>query len=440
MVRSRIMSAATAPARTAAPAGALRRGAVQLARFGSNPLAYVDSLRGVEGELVSARLGSQVCHLVRAPELVRSVLVDEHWPPLSRGRLMGLDKWYSGGLILTEGREHHRQRDQLWKPLLAEPDGPALAVARTAAWADTWTEGQAIELFGEFRDLVWSTDWQALTGEEITPELLHAQAAGIAALEWLLGPLGPRRWGAPTPASTRTRAARRRLDAAIAELIAARRARPRDDLLSRLVAAEADDAVVSATVKQWLGADQLHGLFTWALHLLAEHPDVEGAWHAELDAALSGPPAEADIAALPLTVRIVKETLRLYPPVWTFFRAVTADYRLGDHLIPAGDLIVLSPYFVQREASVWPDPLRFDPERWAAGAERPPDVSYFPFSAGPYECHAHGLAMKEAVLILATLGRRFRFRPLPGAKPPVAVAAGAIEPKGGLRMQALARG
>jgi pentalenene oxygenase len=427
------MSAATAHARTAAPTGALRRGAVQLARFGANPLAYVDSLRGVEGELVSTRLGSQVCHLVRAPELVKAVLLDERWPPLSRGRLMGLDKWYSGGLILTEGAEHHRQRDQLWKPLLAEPAGPEIAVARAAAWADTWTEGQTIELFGEFRELVWSIDWQALTGEEMPSDLLRAQAAGIAALEWLLGPFGPRRWGAPTPASARTRAARRRLDAAIAELIAARRAQPRDDLLSRLVAAEADDAVVSATVKQWLGADQLHGLFTWALHLLAEHPEVEAAWHAELDA------APAEVSALPLTVRIVKEALRLYPPVWTFFRAVTADYRLGDHLIAAGDLIVLSPYFVQREPSVWPDPLRFDPERWAAGAERPPDVSYFPFSAGPYECHAHGLAMKEAVLILATLGRRFRFRALPGAAAPKPVAAGAIEPKGGLRMQVIPR-
>jgi cytochrome P450 len=271
------------------------------------------------------------------------------------------------------------------------------------------------------------------------PELLKAQAAGIAALEWLLGPFGPRRWGAPTPASTRTRSARRKLDTAIAGLIAARRAEPGDDLLSRLVAAEPDDGVAQATVKQWLGADQLHGLFTWTLHLLAEHPEVEAAWHAELDAALSGPPGEADIRSLELTARIVHEALRLYPPVWTFFRALAADYRLGDHLIPAGHMLVLCPYFTQRDPTVWPDPLRFDPDRWADGAERPPEVSFFPFSAGPYECHARGLAMQEAILILATLGRRFSFRPLPGAKPPRPVAAGAIEPKGGLRMRASRR-
>jgi cytochrome P450 len=435
------MSASVAGTPTGpAPAGRRRRGAVQLARFGADPLAYMDSLRAVEGEVVSARLGNQVCHLVRKPELIKAALVNEDWPPISRGRLMGLDKWYSGGLILTEGEEHHRQRDVLWKPLLADPSTPAIAVARTEAWADSWGDGATLELFGEFRDHVWGIDWQTLTGEEVARELLDAQAAGIAALEWLLGPLGPRRWSAPTPASSRTRAARRRLDAAIAELIAARRAAPGDDLLSKLAAAEADDAVVSATVKQWLGADQLHGLFTWTLHLLADNPEIEAAWHAELDSVLSGPPAEADIRALKLTVRIVHEALRLYPPVWTFFRALTADYRLGDHLVPAGHMIVLSPYFTQRDPTVWPDPLRFDPDRWADGAERPPEISFFPFSAGPYECHARGLAMKEAVLILATLGRRFSFRPLEGAKPPRPVAAGAIEPKGGLRMRATPRG
>ena len=86
------MSAETAPTRTPAPDGAQRRGAVQLARFGADPLGYIDSLREMEGELISARLGSQVCHLVRRPELIKAALVNEHWPPISRGRLMGLDK------------------------------------------------------------------------------------------------------------------------------------------------------------------------------------------------------------------------------------------------------------------------------------------------------------------------------------------------------------
>jgi cytochrome P450 len=411
------------------PTGSFRRGPVQLARFGAGPLAYIDSLRDVDGEIISTRLGNQVCHLLRAPELIRAALVNEDWPPLSRGRMMSADRWYSGGLILTGGDEHHRQRDELWKPLLADNTATlATAAARTEQWAAGLDAGP-VELFGSFRDLCWSIDWQALTGEDMGPELLQAQAAGVEAMRWLLGPMGARRWDAPTPGSARTRAARRRLDAAIGELIAARRAQPQDDLLSRLVAAEADDGLVCATVKQWLGADQIHGTLTWTLQLLAENPDVEARWHEELDASDG-----TDTSALPLTVRIVKEALRLYPPIWVFFRGLTADYRLGAYTIPKDDLVVVSPYFTQRDPTVWPDPLRFDPDRWAEGAERPPEVSYFPFSAGPYACPAPHLAMQEAMLILATLGRRFTFRPVSG-KPPRPIGTGAIVPKGGLHMR-----
>jgi cytochrome P450 len=421
---------------TAAPAGARRRGAAQLARFGAGPLAYLDAARSLEGDILSTRLGNQTVHLVREPELIKAALVNEAWPPISRGRLMGLDKWYSGGLILTEGAEHHRQRDDLWKPLLADPRILELAVERTERWMDTWSNAP-MELFSAFRSHVWSIDWAALTGEEMGPRLVSAQEAGVAALVWLLGPLGPRRWG--TPAGSRTRAARRRLDGAIDAAIAARRAQPRDDLLSRLVTLESDDQLVQATFKQWLGADQLMGIFTWGLHLLARHPEIEATWHAELDAVLGDrPPAPADVRALPYTVRVIKETLRLYPPVWSFFREVTADYELGEHTIPAGHMMVVSPYFTHRDPTVWPDPLHFDPQRWADGAERPPELSYFPFSAGPYECHARGMAMNEAALIMAAIGRRFRFKPM-SEEPPRPLATGAIVPKSGLRMRPLAR-
>ena len=406
------------------PEGARRNGAVQLARFGAGPLAYLDGARELQGDILSARLGSQTVHLVRNPELIKAALVNEDWPPISRGRLMGLDKWYSGGLILTEGAEHHRQRDELWKPLLADPRTLEVARQRTERWLDTWTNAP-IELFSAFRSHVWSIDWEALTGEEMGEKLLAAQASGVAALVWLLGPMGPRRWG--TPAGARTRGARKRLDAAIDEAIAARRKAPKDDLLSKLLALESDDQLVQATFKQWLGADQLMGIFTWGLYLLTQHPEIEARWHAELDSGAE---------ELPYTIRIVKEALRLYPPVWSFFREVTADYQLGDHTIPKGHIMVLSPYFTHRDETVWEDPLRFDPDRW----ERPPAPgAYFPFSAGPYQCPAHHVAMREAVLIMAAVGRRFRFKPM-REEPPRPLATGAIVPKSGLRMRPLPRG
>ena len=413
-----------------------------LARFGSDPLRFLDGLRDDARDIVPFTLGNLHCHLLKRPEHVELVLESEDWPPLSRGRMMALDKWYGGGLILTEGAEHHRQRDELWKPVLGGPEAaPGAAVVRAARRADSWQEGEPIELFTELRSLCWSIEWETLTGEDLdaSPELLKAQEAGIAAMAWLLGPFGSARWDAPMPAGVRTRAARDRLDAAIDASIAERRARPRDDVLSRWVEREDDDQVIRATFKQWLGADLLHVLFTWTLHLLATHSDVEARWHAELEEVLGARAATAeDVGALVYTRRLIKESMRLYPPIPGFFREVTSDYAVDGTTIPAGHVIVMSQWVTHRDGDLWPEPLRFDPDRWADGASRPPAGAYFPFSAGPYECHARGLATTEAILILATLGQRWAFRPV-DERAPRPVATGTIAPKGGLRMAPTAR-
>jgi cytochrome P450 len=428
--------------RPAGPADLRSRdnGTVELVRFLSNPLRYLDGLREDERDVVPFKLGNLTVHLVKRPELLQLAMHNEDWPPISRGRLMGLAKWYAEGLFLTYGPEHHRQRDELWKPLFADPAIPEVAVRRTAARADAWTEGNPIELYSELRALCWAIDWEALTGEDLDarPDLLEALGLGVEALAWLILPFGPARWNWPIPQSRRTRAARAKLDATIDTMLAERRARPRDDLLSR-IAERADDGLARATFKMWFGADQLHALFTWTLHLLGREPAVEARWHAELDEVLGERPATAeDVSRLPYTVKVIKESMRLIPPVWGFFRQMTDDYRLGDELIPEGHLMAMSPWVTHRDARVWPEPLRFDPERWAADAERPPQLSYFPFSAGPYECHGRGLAMKEAVLMLATIGQCWAFRPM-GKSEPRPMATWATEPRRGLRMKPVRR-
>jgi cytochrome P450 len=426
--------------------GSNGNGVAGLLRFGRDSLGYLDSLRADGREIVPFTLGTVDGHLLTRPEHIRIALESEDWPPLSRGRLAALTKWYSGGLILTEGVEHHRQRDVLWAPLVADRAILEVAVARTASRADSWAEGEPFEVFSELRGLCWSIDWEAITGGDMPPDLLAAQERGVAALVWLLGPFGAARWGWPVPGSAQTRAARRRLDAAIEAAVAARRADPEGhaDLLAQLVRlADADgvsdDELICASVKQWLGADQLGAHLTWTLNLLAENPDVEARWHSELDAVLGGRvPTAADLPALPLTRRIAHESLRLFPPIWGFFRQTTGDFPIGDEVIPAGHVIAFSQWFTHRDPRLWPDPLRFDPERWSDGAPRPAAISYFPYSAGPYGCPAHATSFEEAILVLATLGRRWTFRPA-GRRPARPAATGAIVPKGGLRMTPAAR-
>ncbi len=107
-----------------APPAARDKGAVELVRFLSNPLRYIDRLREDDRDVVPFKLGNLTVHLVKKPELLQLAMHNEDWPPISRGRLIGLSKWYTEGLFLTYGPEHHRQRDELWKPLFAGRRSP----------------------------------------------------------------------------------------------------------------------------------------------------------------------------------------------------------------------------------------------------------------------------------------------------------------------------
>jgi cytochrome P450 len=436
-----------APLPSAASLPRRRRGAaLDLARFGADPLRFLDGLRGDERDLVPFRLGRFRCRLVAAPAAIGELLESEDWPPLSRGRLSALDLWYSGGLILTEGAEHHRQRDALWRPLVADPRLLETAARRGARRVDAWAPDRPFELHAELRALCRAIDWETLTGRDLdeTPELLADHERGIDALVWLLGPFGRARWSAPLPGSARVRAARRRLDAVIDGLLREERERPdgeRGALLAQLVrlAADgaADDDLIRATVKQWLGADQLHAALTWTLSLLARHPGVEARWHEELDAVLGDrAPGPDDTASLPYTRRVLAESLRLYPPIWGFFRQLTAPWSLAGEELAAGDLLALSPWFTHRDARLWPDPGRFDPDRWDGA--HPVPGAYFPYSAGPYGCPAESVSWQEGALLLAAIGRKWTLRPA-DAREPRPLALGTIVPKGGLRMVATPR-
>src|SRR5919202_1129910 len=152
-----------------------------LLRFGPDPLRELERLRDDGRTLVPFSLGPVRGYLVTRPEDIRQVLHAD-WPPLSRGRLMNIDRWYSGGLILTEGDVHDHQRDELWAPLTAASPGPRIAEERAARAAERWLGGEPVEVFGALRALCWSVEWESLTGQEMPRELVAAQERGVAAM------------------------------------------------------------------------------------------------------------------------------------------------------------------------------------------------------------------------------------------------------------------
>jgi len=135
-----------------------------------------------------------------------------------------------------------------------------------------------------------------------------------------------------------------------------------------------------------------------------------------VDALGDRPPALADLPALPYTLRCIKEAMRLYPPAWMLnVRRAAADTTVGPWAIRRGDLLWLSPFVMHRRPEYYPDPERFDPDRWTPERERTlPRFAYMPFGGGPRVCIGNGFALMEAHLIVAAIARRYRLRLAPG--------------------------
>jgi cytochrome P450 len=128
-------------------------------------------------------------------------------------------------------------------------------------------------------------------------------------------------------------------------------------------------------------------------------------------------PEFKDIPRHRLIRNVFRETMRIYPPVgFLTFRKSTGGQRLGKHDMPDGSPVVISPWLVHRHRELWERPNEFDPSRFDGGLDQP-QCAYIPFGQGPRICIGAAFAMQEAMLILASLTRRYRFEPGPGPDP-----------------------
>ena len=161
----------------------------------------------------------------------------------------------------------------------------------------------------------------------------------------------------------------------------------------------------------------------WTWYLLSQHPEVERRLHEEIDPVLAGrAPELADVPQLRYAEMIFSEALRLYPPAWAIGRMAKAEFSLGGVEVPAKSICILSPYLVQRDARWFPDPEKFDPERWTPEArEARPKFAYFPFGGGARVCIGERFAWMEGVIIMAAIAQKMA--PPPAARPARGAAA-----------------
>jgi cytochrome P450 len=150
----------------------------------------------------------------------------------------------------------------------------------------------------------------------------------------------------------------------------------------------------------------------WSWHLLATHPSEQERLLDEVAALGDRAPTFDDLADLPFAAGVIRESLRLYPPVWMFGpRRALSSCEIAGVPVRRGSLLVVSPWATQRHPEFFADPDTFRPDRWRKGSVSPFRYAYFPFSGGDSHCIGHTFAMTEAVLTLAAIAKRFRVEP-----------------------------
>jgi cytochrome P450 len=178
---------------------------------------------------------------------------------------------------------------------------------------------------------------------------------------------------------------------------------------------------------------------SWTMTLIGRAPEVERKLVSEASAVLDGAlPSMETVHRLPYAMNVVKESMRLYPPIWSLGRRVLEDDLVEGYLLPKDALVFISPWAIHRLPEYWPDPLAFDPDRWLVEDPRRMHGSYLPFSLGQRKCIGDMFAMVEAQLILTTVLQKMHVSLVPGQDfDPEPVIT--LRPRGGVQVIATPR-
>ena len=191
------------------------------------------------------------------------------------------------------------------------------------------------------------------------------------------------------------------------------------------------------------GHETVANALTWTFYLLSQNPKEEKMLHNEVDSVLHDEDNVAsvakDISKLEYTQRVFAESMRLYPPAWAIGRQAIEDCKIGDYAIPAGSSILMSQYLMHHDFRYFPQPERFDPERWSPQEKaKRPRFSYFPFGGGVRSCIGETFAWMEGILIIATIARRWKMQVMRG-HPLVLQPLVTLRPKHGMQMRLIER-
>ena len=425
-----------------------------LPEFRKDPAGFLERMARQYGDVVYIPLGRQHIYYLGHPDMIRDVLVTSQ-NKFKKSRMLERARVLLGDGLLTSEGDHHRRQRRLVQPAFHRDrlaGYGAVMVERSAIVRDQWKPGEPFDVLQEMMRLTLAIVAKTLFSTDVDSEAddIHAALTEVFGLfEIILMPFSEILEKLPLPSVRRFKRARQRLDETIYRLIAERRANPRDtgDLLSMLLLASDDEGgegskggmsdtqVRDEALTLFLaGHETTANALTWAWYLLSQNPEAEATFHAELDRVLGGRlPSFDDLPQLRYTESVFAETLRLFPPAWGIGRRALDDYPVGEFVVPARSVVLMSPYAMHRDPRWFPDPLAFRPERWLVEDPARPKFAYFPFGGGARVCIGERFAWMEGTLLLAAIGQRWRLRLEPGHRVETQARI-TLRPKYGMRM------
>ncbi|MCR6487323.1 cytochrome P450 [Amycolatopsis sp. OK19-0408] len=385
--------------------------------------AFTDSLHE-HGEIVKLHLGPMPAYFVTSPRLAHEVLVNAG-PKFRKGVMFDKFKPFVGnGLVLSNGDFHRRQR-RLMQPAFHRDRLAAYAeTMRRAATelSDSWRPGEVRLIDEDLQGLAVTIVGEALFSTELGKAAIAEARRSIYLIiqQGMIRALSPKFVEKlPIPGNRRFDEAIGRMQDIVVAVIRDWRTESVDhgDLLSTLLLAGMTDEQARDEVLTLLtaGIETTALALAWTFHELGRHADVETRVHAEVDEVLGGRPVTVDdIPRLTYVRQVVDEVLRRYP-LWMLMRRTLEEVDLGGVRVPAGAEVIVSPHALHHDPASFPDPHRFDPDRWApSNSAELPKGAFVPFGAGNRQCIGNRFAQNEIVITVATVAARWRLVPVPG--------------------------